>query len=131
MANTIGLQTLIDVATKLVVKIAITGDGSGDETVANVVDVSTFSPAASEVKIDAVTFSLDGFAAALNWDATTDLLAVSLTGSGFFDYNPFGGLPNNAGTGKTGDVFLATNGLGSGEKGFIIVEMTKKLVGAA
>lgn len=128
MANTIALQTLEDGHRNLVVKINITGDGSGDETAALVVDVSSYTPPATSVSIQSVTYALEGFSAALNWDATTDKLALVMNSTAPMtdDFTKHGGLINDAGAGKTGDIMLATTGLGSGEKGTIVLTMRKK-----
>lgn len=131
MVNTIALQTLEDGPRKAVVKINITGDASGDESTALVVDVSTLSgkprqSAPSEVRIMVVTANLGSFDAQLNWDASTDLMACAIaSGSTVSDFRPVGGLVNNAGTGKTGDILLSTTGLGS-EKGTIVLELKKE-----
>ena len=44
----------------------------------------------------------------LEWDATTDVSAMILSGSGTFDFRNGSVLTNNAGSGVTGDVFLST-----------------------
>jgi hypothetical protein len=127
MANTIATQTLVDGNRNLVVKINITGDASGDETVALVIDASTYAAmtSTSEVKINVISSNLGSFDAQLNWDATTDVMAWALTsGSSVMDFRPFGGLKNNSGAGKTGDILLSTTGLGA-EKGTILIEMEK------
>lgn len=53
----------------------------------------------------------------LLFDATTDVLALDLVPIKpmHFDFKCFGGLPNYAGTGKTGDILLTTSGLASGD----------------
>lgn len=131
MPNAIALQTLEDGPHRSVIKINITGDASGDETAAVVVDVSALSgkpryAAPAEVRIMVVTANLGSFDAQLNWDASTDLMAVAIaSGSTVSDFRPVGGLVNNAGTGKTGDILLSTTGLGS-EKGTIVLELKKE-----
>jgi hypothetical protein len=46
----------------------------------------------------------------LLWDATTDVTLLNLSGSNDADmcFEAFGGIPNNAGAGVTGDVLLTT-----------------------
>jgi hypothetical protein len=41
------------------------------------------------------------------------------------DYSSFGGLPNNAGTGKTGDVLFTTVGAAAGDRYTIVIEGIK------
>ena len=62
------------------------------------------------------------------WDATTDAMAIELTEnqSGTHDYSSFGGLTNNAGAGKTGDIKLTTVGHTSADTYTIILYMRKE-----
>jgi hypothetical protein len=128
MANTITKTERLDGSRKYVLEVEITGDGSGDETGASLIDVSGLSPAADAMAIEKVYFSLDGFSARLLWDADTDVEAyVMPEGEGGIDFRVVGSpLQNTAGTGKTGDVLLATTGLGSTGHGFIRIEAYKK-----
>jgi hypothetical protein len=41
------------------------------------------------------------------------------------DYSSFGGLPNNAGAGKTGDVLFTTVGAAAGDRYTIVIEGIK------
>ena len=45
--------------------------------------------------------------------------------SGHHDYSAFGGLPNNAGSGKTGDILFTTVGHSSADTYTIILSMRK------
>lgn len=55
----------------------------------------------------------------LSWDATTDVDAIGLpggqSGPDYQDFRPVGGLPNQGGTGRTGDILLTTVGLVAGD----------------
>lgn len=124
MANTITKKTLLDGDRNLVVAIHISGDNSGDETAYNLVDVSAYS--ATEVKIMEIISNFAGFSAVLRWDATADVEAITLVdGVSYHDWRAEGGLINNAGSGKTGDLLMATSGLGS-EDGTLILKMKKR-----
>ena len=127
MANTVTTQTIVSSSKHLIYKWHIVGDGSGEETALKMVDVSTFSaPVPTEVRVVGIWASLHGFAARLLWDADTDVAMMSLPeGEDIFDFTKFGGLPNNAGTGKTGDIMISTIGLGSTDHGTIVLEMEK------
>ena len=123
MANTITLQTLVDGSTNLVVKAHIVGDNSGDEAATVLIDASAYS--ADSLKIEKIYSSLAGFSVNLIWDATTNVDIVTLTQSdSTMDFREFGGLWNNAGTGKTGDILMDTVGLGA-EEGTLILCMRK------
>lgn len=130
MANTITKQTIIDGSKYLVVKLHIEGDGSGEETNLVLVDASTYSPAFTNNSIIGVHSTLSGFTADLLWDATANVPIINIPD---YEYNLngpqigwFGGLPNNAGAGRTGDILLTTTGLGANDHGTIILEIKKK-----
>jgi hypothetical protein len=61
------------------------------------------------------------------WDATTDVLCESVPANVLYkmEYDEFGGLPNNAGAGKTGDVLFSTVGAAAGDRYTIIIEAIK------
>jgi hypothetical protein len=62
------------------------------------------------------------------FDATSDVLAIQLgeNQSGHHDYTSFGGLPNNAGSGVTGDVQFTTVGHSSGDTYTITLYLRKE-----
>ena len=61
------------------------------------------------------------------WDATTDVLILTLGEADFvsFDFSRFGGLTNNAGAGKTGDILFTTVGAASGDRYTVVMEVYK------
>jgi hypothetical protein len=63
----------------------------------------------------------------LFFDATSDAFIIELgeNQSGYHDYTSFGGLPNNAGSGKTGDIMFTTVGHSTGDTYTITLEMRK------
>jgi hypothetical protein len=63
----------------------------------------------------------------LLWDATTDVVCLTLGENDFVSFNfaRFGGLTNNAGAGKTGDLLFTTVGAGSGDKYTVVIEVLK------
>lgn len=130
MANTVTTTTLLDGSRLLVVKIDILGDGTGEETDKVIVDASTFTPAFTNSAICNLHATLAGFTARLEWDATTDVPALSVP-----DYEvnysrdemvAYACINNNAGTGKTGDLLMTTAGLGAGDHGTILIRLLKK-----
>lgn len=125
MANTITTQTLNDGPRNLTVKVSVEGDGTGDESNTQLIDVSSFGVDA--VKIEKISGALNGFSVTLEWDATSNLNAYTLPeGESFVDFRGVGGLINNAGAGKTGDIDFSTTGLGAGDKGSFLLELVKK-----
>ena len=61
------------------------------------------------------------------FDATSDVLAMQLgeNQSGHHDYTSFGGLTNNAGSGKTGDIKFTTVGHANGDTYTVILYLRK------
>lgn len=131
MANVVAVQTLIDGPRNVVMKLTGLLDTSNESATLKV-DVSTLGQTPTAVRIDKINYSIsDQLNVQLYWDATTDLLIVPLAGRGEINAKQFGGLQNNAGAGKTGDIWLATTGWASGTQSYeIILEMVKQGVTA-
>lgn len=129
MANTITKHTIQDGSKNLVVKVHILGDGTGEETALVLLDASSYTPAFTSGKLIGVHSALNGFTAHLDWDATANIPLLDIPD---YEYNLngeqigwFGGIPNNAGAGKTGDILMTTIGLGAGDHGTLILEIRK------
>jgi hypothetical protein len=128
MPNVITSRTILDGSRKTIVKINITGDGSGEESLTKIYDASAFTAADVNNALEAIEYCLNGFSASLFWDATTDLSLISLAADhpGEEDFREIGSLNNSSGTGKTGDILMTTVGLGAGDTGFIILHIKQK-----
>lgn len=124
MADAVSSQTIIDGTRNVVMKFTNSSDGTGEAGVVKV-DVSALSGAPSDVKITRIHYSVSGMIARLLWDATADVTIVDLQGDGCFDFTCFGGLTNNAGAGKTGDILLTTVGHTAADSYTIVLEMAK------
>ena len=132
MADAVTSTTILDGTHRALIQITSLSDGTGESAV-NKVDVSALNAradgtACSGVTIDKVHHSVTGFTQVqLFWDATTNTIALALAESsnGHMDFKDFGGLPNNAGSGKTGDILLTTKGHSSGDTYSITLEMIK------
>lgn len=116
MADTVSTQTLIDGQRDLVVKLTNLSDSTGESAVKKV-DVAS----GTVLKLMRVYYSVNGMVASLFWDADTDVRLLDLAGDGDHDFRDFGGIPNNAGAGVTGDVLLTTTGAASGDSYWIIL----------
>lgn len=75
------------------------------------------------VKINKIWAQTAGIGVDILWDADTDLIAVSIPANELYkiDYSCFGGIPNNAGTGITGDVNFITVGTASATTRYTII----------
>jgi hypothetical protein len=89
-------------------------------------DVSALA-IADECRIFGVWWITKGMAVDIFWDATADVLAFTLPTdtSGYLDFSSFGGLRNNAGAGKTGDILFTTVGHSTGDTYLIILDLRK------
>lgn len=131
MADAVTSQTILDGERLFIGKFTNISD-SGGETGVVKIDVSALNPSASGnacngVKINKIWAQTYGMGVDILWDATTDLLCESIPENQFYlmDYSSFGGLPNNAGAGKTGDVLFSTVGAAAGDRYTIIIEAIK------
>ena len=131
MADAVTSQTIIDGSRNCVMKFTNVSDGSGESAVVKV-DVSALSPNAagtscSEVRVMRITHAIVGMSVQLLLDATSNVLLCDLAESsnGHLNFENFGGIPNNAGSGKTGDILFTTLGHSSGDTYSIVIEMVK------
>jgi len=131
MADAVTSQTIIDGERNCVMKFTNVSDGTGESAVAKV-DVSALASnsagiACSEVRVMRVSHAVVGMSVQLFLDATSNVLLMELAESsnGHMDFKDFGGLPNNAGSGKTGDILFTTKGHSSGDTYSIVLEMVK------
>lgn len=131
MADAVTSQTILDGERLFIGKFTNISDGTGETAVVKI-DVSTLNPnaaglACNGVKINKIWAQTQGMAVDILWDADTDLLCETIPENQFYlmDYSSFGGLPNNAGTGKTGDVMFSTVGAAAGDRYTITLECIK------
>ena len=133
MADVVTSQTLIDGARTTVMAFTNVSDGNGESAVAKV-DASALqgmggpmgSSVSTDLRISQVWYSVDGMNVDILWNATTNVLALSLFSDGHLDFRGFGGLQNNAGSGVNGDILFTTRNHTSGDTYSIILELTKK-----
>lgn len=127
MANTITRTILENGPRNAVVLFTIEGDGSGDETAALVLDYSAIVPEPGAYYVRLVQAGTNGCSGTLKFDATTDVPFLSLGENMWTKYkgDGYAGIRNIAGAGKTGDIVLATQGLGTGNSCSIVVGIVK------
>ena len=132
MADAVTSQTLIDGVKTAVLKFTNISDGSGESAVAKV-DVSALSAndvgkSCTGASIEKIWWQCNGMKVQLLFDASSNVIAIELgeNQSGYHDYTTFGGLPNNAGSGKTGDIQFTTVGHSSGDTYTVIIQVAKE-----
>ncbi len=131
MADAVTSQTILDGERLFIGKFTNISDGTG-ETAVTKIDVSTLNPnaaglACNGVKINKIWAQTYGMGVDVIWDAVTDVICETIPENQFYlmDYSSFGGLPNNAGAGVTGDVAFTTVGAAAGDRYTIILECIK------
>ena len=136
MADAVTSQTLVDGDRYAVMKFTNISDGTGESAVTKV-DVSALQPLASNtaaqktctgVSIERIWWQCIGMKVQILFDASSDAFCIELgeNQSGNHDYSLFGGLTNNAGSGKTGDINFTTVGHTSADTYTIILYMRKE-----
>ena len=115
MAVTLATQVVLDGSRNTIIKVTILGDGVLDLTKQVIFDSSAYVNDTMNNKLWRIEYNLNQFSGFLYWDATTDVQMMSLTPNFAADqkFASIGGLVNNSTTGRTGDILLSTNGLGS------------------
>ena len=132
MADAVTTQTIIDGERNCVMKFTNVSDGTGESAVAKV-DVSALAAnsagqACTEVHIQRIYWMTVGMSVKLEFDASTNVLLTHIPADATGDeyYDNFTAIPNNAGSGKTGDIDFTTVGHSSGDSYSIILEMIKR-----
>jgi hypothetical protein len=128
----VSTQVILDGQHTTVIKVTIKGDAGGELTNAVIFDASAYTPATTNNRLRGIKYLFNGFSGTLFWDATTPVILIELDDSlqeeiDFTDVDGrYGGIPNNGGVGRTGDILLSTTGLDNGEIGYLILYVTKK-----
>jgi hypothetical protein len=131
MADAVTSQTLFDGDKHVVMKFTNISDGTGESAVKKV-DVSALESdingnTCTSVAIEKIWWQCIGMKVRMLFDATSDKFIIELgeNQSGYHDYSEFGGIKNNAGSGKTGDIDFTTVGHSSADTYTIILKMRK------
>jgi hypothetical protein len=131
MADAVATQILFDGERMAIMKFTNISDGTGETKVLKV-DVSALNPSPFSKACDGVTITkvhalTHGLEVDMYWDATTDVFILSVPQNTMYsmDLTQFGGLWNNAGAGKNGDVLFSTRDATAGDNYTIILEMVK------
>ena len=131
MADAVTSQTILDGERLFIAKFTNFSDGTGETGVIKI-DVSTLNPnsfglACDGVKLNKIYGTTHGMEVQILWDATTDVFAwqIPQNSNYLMDFSSFGGIPNNAGAGKTGDVLFTTRDASAGDMYSIVLECLK------
>ena len=121
MADAVTSQTLSDGDRIAVVKFTNISDGTGESSVEKV-DISALAASNAGLTpalatIEQIWYDVGGMRVALEWNATTNVVAAVVGGSaaagnvsGHMDFRSFGGIKNTLASGYDGDIDLTTSG---------------------
>ena len=131
MADAVTSQTIQDGEKTAILKFTNVSDGTGESAVKKV-DVSALTKnsagqTCSSVAVSRIYWACVGMRVNIEFDASTNVLVMPLpadsTGDEYYDL--FTGIPNNAGSGVTGDIDFTTVGHSSGDAYSIILVLNK------
>jgi len=124
MADAVTSQTLADGTKTAVLKFTNISDGTGESAIKKV-DASALGDAPTDLKIQRMWYSTSGMSVNILWDASANVTAYVAAADGYQDFRCFGGLKNNASTGKTGDILFTTVGHTANDTYTVILEVSK------
>lgn len=131
MADAVTSQTLIDGERLAIMKFTNISDGTG-ETAVTKVTVSSLSAnnlgiACNGVTVTKITSVCHGMEVRMYWDASTDVPFFLGTVNTNYqnDFSSIGGISNNAGTGKNGNIVFSTADASAGDTYTVVLEMVK------
>ena len=136
MADAVTSQTLADGDKIAVIKLTNISDGTGEASVKKV-DVSALAAnsagaACAHATINQLWYDIGGMRVALEWNATSNVVAAVLGGSaaagnvsGYMDFRSFGGIKNTLASGYDGDIDLTTHGHTNHDHYTIVLEVAK------
>ena len=131
MADAVTSQTLLDGERLAIMKFTNISDGTG-ETAVTKVNVANLARSASGlactgVSVTKITSVCHGMEVRMYWDATTDVpFFMSTINTNYEnDFSSFGGITNNAGAGKNGNIVFSTADQTNGDTYTVVLEMIK------
>jgi hypothetical protein len=131
MADAVTSQTLLDGERLAIMKFTNISDGTGENIVTKV-NVANLAPSASGgacngVTVTKITSVCHGMEVRMFWDATTDVPFFMTTVNTNYenDFSSIGGITNNSGAGKNGNIVFSTSDASAGDTYTIVLEMVK------
>ena len=133
MADTISTQIIQDGGRQAIIKVTAVV-GNTDVVTSTMVDVSTLSAdpvtrrTCTGVVLAKLTYVGVGVGVKLEWDANANVLIFDLpvNWTEDYDFSDYSGIPNNAGTGKTGDIVATTVAPSAGDTYTFIFTVVKQ-----
>jgi hypothetical protein len=131
MADAVTSQTLLDGERLAIMKFTNISDGTGEVAVTKVnvssLTASNSGKACTGVTVTKITSVCHGMEVRMYWDATTDVpFFLSTINTNYMnDFSEFGGITNNAGVGKNGNIVFSTADATAGDTYTVVLEMVK------
>lgn len=132
MADAVTTQTLLDGERLAVMKFTNISDGTG-ETAVTKVTVSSLAPSNSGrtctgVTVTRISSVCHGMEVRMLWDATTDVpfFMTTINTNYMNDFTDIGGITNNSGAGKNGNIVFSTADQSAGDTYTVVLEMVKQ-----
>jgi hypothetical protein len=131
MADAVTSQTLLDGERLAIMKFTNISDGTGETAVTKVtassLTASNSGKACTGVVVNKITAVCHGMEVRMYWDATTDVpFFLSNVNSNYTnDFSTFGGITNNSGAGKNGNIVFSTSDASAGDTYTVVLEMVK------
>ena len=114
-----------------IMKFTNISDGTGESLVTKVnvanLAASGAGKACNGVIVNKITSVCHGLEVRMYWDATTDVPFFLATVNTNYenDFSDIGGITNNSGAGKTGNILFSTSDATSGDTYTVVLEMIK------
>lgn len=131
MVDVVSSQTLLDGDRLAIFKFTNISDGTGETNVDKIIvsnlAKNAYGQACTGVKINKVWHSTHGMEVRIQFSASSPAFAWVLPQNTAYhqDFASFGGLTNNAGAGKTGNVSFTTADASAGDMYSVVIECIK------
>ena len=131
MADAVTSQTLLDGERLAIMKFTNISDGTGESAVTKVtassLAASNSGKACSGVTVTKIMSVCHGMEVRMYWDATTDVpFFLSAVNTNYEnDFSKIGGITNNSGAGKNGNIVFSTADASAGDTYTVVLEMVK------
>jgi hypothetical protein len=131
MADAVTSQTLLDGERLAIMKFTNISDGTGETNVTKVnvanLTKSNSGKACTGVTVNKITSLSHGLEVRMYWDATAPVpFFLSTINTNYQnDFSEFGGITNNAGAGKNGNITFSTADASAGDTYTVVLEMVK------
>lgn len=128
MADAVTIRKLVDMDTRSVHLLTSISAGDGESAVKkiDITDLKGYT-SGGRLKINKVAFCINGGSVELLWEATSNVVALVLSGYNTFYFNDQfqSSLENNAGAGVTGSILLTTRNFTNASTYSILIETRK------